>query len=29
MCVHAGGKDTERLEDGPNSADMEEKIGCA
>ena len=27
MC--AGGKDTERVEDGPDSADMEEEMGCA
>ena len=27
--VHAGGKDTERVDDGPVSADMEEERGCA
>ena len=27
--VSAGGKDTERVEDGPDSADMEEERGCA
>ena len=27
--VYAGGKDTERMEDGPDSADMEEERGCA
>ena len=27
--VYAGGKDTERVEDGPDSADMEEEGGCA
>ena len=27
--VYAGGKDTERVEDGPDSADMEEERGCA
>ena len=27
--VYAGGKDTERVEDGPDSADMAEKRGCA
>ena len=27
--VYAGGKDTERVEDGPDSADMEEDRGCA
>ena len=26
--VYAGGKDTERVEDGPDSADMEEERGC-
>ena len=25
--VHAGGKDNERVEDGPDSADMEEERG--
>ena len=25
----AGGKDTERVDDGPDSADMEEERGCA
>ena len=25
--VHAGGKDIERVEDGPDSADMEEERG--
>ena len=24
-----GGKDTERVEDGPDSADMEEERGCS
>ena len=27
--VDAGGKDIERVEDGPDSADMEEERGCA
>ena len=27
--VYAGGKDTEGVEDGPDSADMEEDWGCA
>ena len=28
--VYAGGKkDTERVEDGPDSADMEEERGCS
>ena len=27
--VYAGGKDTEGVEDGPDSADMEEDRGCA
>ena len=27
--VYAGGKDIERVEDGPDSADMEEERGCA
>ena len=27
--VYAGGKDTEREEDGLDSADMEEEKGCA
>ena len=27
--VYAGGKDNERVEDGPDSADMEEERGCA
>ena len=27
--VHAVGKDTEGVEDGPDSADMEEERGCA
>ena len=27
--VYAGGKGTERVEDGPDSADMEEERGCA
>ena len=27
--VYAGGKDTEGVEDGPYSADMEEDRGCA
>ena len=27
--VYAGGKDTEREEDGLDSADMEEERGCA
>ena len=27
--VYAGGKDTEEVEDGPDSADMEEERGCA
>ena len=27
--VYAGGKDTEGVEDGPASADMEEDRGCA
>ena len=26
--VCAGGKNTERVEDGPDSADMEEERGC-
>ena len=26
--VYAGWKDTERLADGPDSADMEEERGC-
>ena len=26
--VYAGGKDTERVEDGPDSAGMEEERGC-
>ena len=26
---YAGGKDTEGVEDGPDSADMEEERGCA
>ena len=26
-CVHAGGKDIERVDDGPDSADMEEERG--
>ena len=26
--VYEGGKDTERVEDGPDSADMEEERGC-
>ena len=29
LNVCAGGKDTERVEDGPVSADMEEERGCA
>ena len=28
-CVYVGGKDTEREEDGLDSADMEEEKGCA
>ena len=28
-CVYAGGKDIERVEDGPDSADMEEERGWA
>ena len=28
-CVYVGGKDTEGVEDGPDSADMEEERGCA
>ena len=27
--VYAGGKDTEGVEDGPDSDDMEEERGCA
>ena len=27
--VYVGGKDTERVEDGPDSADMEEERECA
>ena len=27
--VYAGGKDTGRVEDGSDSADMEEERGCA
>ena len=27
--VYAGGKDIERVEDGPGSADMEEERECA
>ena len=27
--VHVGGKDTEGVEDGPDSADMEEETGYA
>ena len=27
--VYTGGKDTEGVEDGPDSADMEEEMGCA
>ena len=27
--VYAGGKDTERVEDVPDRADMEEERGCA
>ena len=27
--VYAGGKNTERVEDGPGSANMEEERGCA
>ena len=27
--VYARGKDTEGVEDGPDSADMEEEVGCA
>ena len=27
--VYAGGKDTEGVEDGPDSVDMEEERGCA
>ena len=27
--VYAGGKDTERVEVGPDSADMKEERGCA
>ena len=27
--VYPGGKDTERVEDGPDSADMEGERGCA
>ena len=27
--VNAGGNDTEGVEDGPDSADMEEERGCA
>ena len=27
--VYAGGKDTERVKDGPDSADMEEERGYA
>ena len=27
--VYAGGKDTERVDDGPDSADMEEEGVCA
>ena len=27
--VYAGGTDTERVEDGSDSADMEEERGCA
>ena len=26
--VYAGGNDTERVDDGPDSADMEEERGC-
>ena len=30
VCMHyAGGKDTERVEDGLDSADMEEERGCS
>ena len=29
LNVYAGGKDTERVEDGPDSADMEEEMGFA
>ena len=29
LNVYAGGKDTERVEDGLDSADMEEERGCA
>ena len=29
VCVQLEGKDTERVEDGPDSADMEEERGCA
>ena len=28
-CVYAGVKDTERVEDWPDGADMEEESGCA
>ena len=28
-CVYAGAKDAEGVEDGPDSADMEEERGCA
>ena len=27
--VYVGGKDTERVEDGSDNADMEEERGCA
>ena len=27
--VYTGGKDTEGVEDGPDSVDMEEERGCA
>ena len=27
--VYAGGKDTERMEGGPDNSDMEEERGCA
>ena len=27
--VYAGGKDTDGVEDWPDSADMEEEMGCA
>ena len=29
LCVYAGGKDIEAVEDGPDNADIEEQRGCA